>query len=65
MKNKKTYLLTFSETIHYSKIMEINESKNPEDVLMDEIDDLSDWKIEDVDTLYSEIKEIKQQKEVA
>ena len=65
MKNKKTYLLTFSETIHYSKIMEIDQGKNPEDVLMDEIDDLSDWKIEDVDTLYSEIKEIKQQKEVA
>jgi len=65
MKNKKTYLLTFSETIHYSKIMEIDEGKNPDDVLMDEIDDLSDWKIEDVDTLHSEIKEIKQQKEVA
>ena len=63
--NKKTYLLTFSETIHYSKIMTIDESKNPDDVLMDEIDDLSDWKIEDVDTLHSEIKEIKQQKEVA
>jgi len=62
---KKTYLLTFSETIHYSKIMTIDESKNPDDVLMDEIDDLSDWKIEDVDTLHSEIEEIKQQKEVA
>ena len=57
--DKKTYLLTISETIHYSKIMEIDEGKNPEDVLMDEIDDLSDWKIEDVDTLYSEIEEVK------
>ena len=59
MKNKKTYLLTFGETIHYSKIMEIDEGKNPEDVLMDEIDDLYGWKMEDVDTLYSEIEEVK------
>ena len=61
--NKKTYKLTFSETVHYYKIMEINESKNPEDVLMDEIDDLSDWKIGDVDTLHSDIEEIKEIKE--
>ena len=59
MKNKKTYLLTFGATIHYSKIMEIDEDKNPEDVLMDEIDDLYGWKMEDVDTLYSEIEEVK------
>ena len=58
--DKKRYLLTFSETIHYSKIMEIDQGKNPEDVLMDEIDDLSDWKIEDVDTLHSDIEEIKE-----
>ena len=62
--DKKTYLLTFSETIHYSKIMEIDQGKNLEDVLMDEIDDLSDWKIKDVDTLHSDIEEIKE-KEVA
>ena len=56
--DKKRYLLTFSETIHYSKIMEIDQGKNPEDVLMDEIDDLSDWQIKDVDTLHSDIEEI-------
>jgi len=62
--DKKTYLLTFSETIHYSKIMEIDKGKNLEDVLMDEINDLSDWQIGDVDTLHSDIEEIKE-KEVA
>lgn len=62
--DKKRYLLTFSETIYYSKIIEINQGKNLEDVLMDEIDDLSDWQIKDVDTLHSDIEEIKE-KEVA
>jgi hypothetical protein len=54
----KTYKLTFSETIHYYKNMEIEENKNPSDVLMEEINDLSDWKIGDIDTLHSDIEEL-------
>jgi hypothetical protein len=54
----KTYKLTFSETVHYYKNMEIEENKNPNDVLMEEINDLSDWKIGDVDTLHSDIEEL-------
>ena len=38
--------------------MEIEENKNPNDVLMEEINDLSDWKIGDVDTLHSDIEEL-------
>ena len=59
----KTYKLTFSETIHYYKNMEIEENKNPSDVLMEEINDLSDWKIGDIDTLYSDIEELTEQTE--
>ena len=54
----KTYELIYDETVVYKKIIEAKNKKEAEKILNEEVNDLSTWQIQDVDSQYSNIEEV-------